>query len=483
MPRFFRFLFCALVAPVALAAPAGAVPSTVHYDPPVDAPISDPFRAPTHRYAAGNRGIDYATAEGDPVHASADGVVSFAGRVGHGLHLVIAHDDGVRTTYSFLASVGVRRGQRVERGVVVGTTLRSMHFGARIGDAYIDPRELFSSRGLRVRLVDDQDAPPRPAEEERHLLVAYLRRLGSPPTESDIRAWEREQERCTPADEAAPAPRDTSTRRAVLLVGGLGSSTGEAAILAVDTRTLGYAPADVHQFSYRTGGARYAALDTHQDVEQSAANLAAALTELARADPTVTTDVIAHSLGGLVVRAALAAHPSAFERVATIVTLGTPHLGNTLAAAGAGLDPPLRLGPLDSSRTAIAQLATDSDFITERRADPVPPPHLTLRSIAASTDAIVPAAQSRWDAADNVVIDLVGAPTPFDHARLPADPSATIEIARALAKQAPTCVGYADWRLRNADATTLSRAQRAIAEAAVWVHERLPAGGRVVVRR
>src|SRR5437588_3646311 len=119
---------------------APAVAASGGYQPPVAAPVADPFRAPLSPYGAGNRGIDYATAPGTEVRASADGEVVFAGQVGGTLHVVVLHADGIRTSYSFLSSTRVRRGDTVRQGQVVGTTsAQPFHFGARAGDADIDP--------------------------------------------------------------------------------------------------------------------------------------------------------------------------------------------------------------------------------------------------------------------------------------------------------------------------------------------------------
>ena len=86
------------------------------------------------------------------MRAAAAGVVTFAGRVGSGRHVTLAHADGVRTTYSFLADVAVRARQEVEAGHVLGTSGTLFHFGARIGEAYVDPAVLLGVSGP-VRLV------------------------------------------------------------------------------------------------------------------------------------------------------------------------------------------------------------------------------------------------------------------------------------------------------------------------------------------
>lgn len=150
-------------------APEPAAPPTVRHRPPVDAPVVDGFRPPASPFGPGNRGIDYATVEGTTVRASADGQVVFAGQVGGRLHVVVRHADGIRTSYSFLAAVTVRRGQRVSAGAQVGAAGPSLHFGARRGAAYIDPLTLFGPvGGARVHLVADEPdqraarTPPSP---------------------------------------------------------------------------------------------------------------------------------------------------------------------------------------------------------------------------------------------------------------------------------------------------------------------------------
>lgn len=147
------------VGVLCVAAPAGAQTEppgsddvVVIYRPPVDAPVIDAFRPPAHIGAPGNRGLEYATRPGTAVRAAAPGVVVFAGPVGSGRHVTVAHPDGVRTSYSLLRTVAVRAGQRVGTGHILGTAGPSLHFGARIGEAYVDPAVLLGATG-RARLV------------------------------------------------------------------------------------------------------------------------------------------------------------------------------------------------------------------------------------------------------------------------------------------------------------------------------------------
>ena len=137
------------------------------YVPPVDAPIVDHFRPPACTWCPGNRGIDYATAPGTPVGASAAGVVTFAGQVGGQLFVVVAHADGLRTTYAYLATVSVQAGQRVAQGDVVGTAGATLHFGVRRGDVYLDPELLFAGGRAVARLVPLDGRQPARAGPRR----------------------------------------------------------------------------------------------------------------------------------------------------------------------------------------------------------------------------------------------------------------------------------------------------------------------------
>src|SRR5687768_2530716 len=119
----------AVAALVVLAATprAANAAEAVSYRPPVDGPVVDNFRPSASGYGAGNLGVDYATRAGDAVRAAAAGEVVFAGQVGGSLHVVVLHADGIRTSYSFLTSLFVARGQRVTAGQRVGEAGPSLH--------------------------------------------------------------------------------------------------------------------------------------------------------------------------------------------------------------------------------------------------------------------------------------------------------------------------------------------------------------------
>ncbi|HUP86405.1 MAG TPA: peptidoglycan DD-metalloendopeptidase family protein [Acidimicrobiales bacterium] len=492
-----------LAATAPEAAAADHEPQAVEYRPPVDAMVIDGFRPPTTPYGPGNRGIDYATTEEQPVRAAADGEVTFAGRIGasaSAVHVTVLHRDGIRTTYSFLATATVRRGDHVHQGDTLGTTgppTTALHFGARApNDVYLNPLVLLGqtgdSRQHAYLVADPHPTEPLTEAQERHLVLEAIRglidRVRQLPHQLADRAlddaqrkidlarvlvddaadlsipipiqlaldalrWQRVQATCTPPHTPAPEP---TARRIVILVGGLGSATGDAAVLDTDTEALGYAPEDVHQFSYRASGEPYGPSDTQGDIAEQGKRLAAVIQATQRQHPAIPVDVIAHSQGGLVARSAITTHHAA---PATVVTLATPHQGTDLATAGAGIDATtsghLVLGAasavtsrtaatLDLNATSILQMSETSDFIRN-----LPehgwPPSTHVVSIAARADPVVPNHQTRLEQTNvsantyDTVVSPHGRNTLLDHARLPGSPEATQEILRALNRQAPTC--------------------------------------------
>jgi murein DD-endopeptidase MepM/ murein hydrolase activator NlpD len=94
-----------------------------------------------------HQGVDIAAAPGQPVRASADGIVVEAGEIGGlGQAVFIAHGFGVTTRYGHMSHVEVRPGQRVKRGDVVGrvgNTGRStgyhLHYEVRVDGDPVNP--------------------------------------------------------------------------------------------------------------------------------------------------------------------------------------------------------------------------------------------------------------------------------------------------------------------------------------------------------
>ena len=157
-----------VLAIVALSpAPARA---EVSWSPPVPGPVVRPFRAPLTRYGAGHLGVDFAALPGTPVRTAGAGTVVFAGVVAKSRHVVVRHPGDLRTSYSFLASIRVHKGDVVDLGTVLGTAGGKgenhepgvLHFGLRIGEQFVDPMQLFAAPDLAA-LVHLAPVPGGPA--------------------------------------------------------------------------------------------------------------------------------------------------------------------------------------------------------------------------------------------------------------------------------------------------------------------------------
>ncbi|HTN81307.1 MAG TPA: peptidoglycan DD-metalloendopeptidase family protein, partial [Acidimicrobiales bacterium] len=360
------------------------------YEPPVDGPVIDHFRPPPEKWAAGNRGIDYETVPGAPVKAAEEGVVDFAGQVGGTLHVVVRHPDGLRTSYSFLASVLVVEGQQVARGTIVGTAGASLHFGVRAGDTYIDPELVLRGEAFSVHLVATEgqtEAQRRLGEMVRDAMfdggggfavpglalagsVASWLRAAADPSEimrlaihysaaTSVPAhlagvafatwdWYRSRSHCTSGDYVAGILQQPTSDHLVILVAGFGSSSGSGAgIDGVDLASAGVSADRVMRFSYRGGktpastGAPFAAIDTtsyssldsQAALEPTAERLSDTIAAVAAADPGAPIDVIGRSQGGVVALRGLqiAAARGELPAGTHLVTIASPHAGDTIA--------------------------------------------------------------------------------------------------------------------------------------------------------
>jgi murein DD-endopeptidase MepM/ murein hydrolase activator NlpD len=138
-----------LLALSAIAAAPGATGETFDLVQPADGPIVRHFERPPTPYSAGHRGIDFGVPIGTAVVAAAAGTVAFAGQVGGALFVSIDHPNGLRSTYSYLSIVLVKKGQVVQQGQRIARSGpgaagedANLHFGIRSGDTYLDPEPL-----------------------------------------------------------------------------------------------------------------------------------------------------------------------------------------------------------------------------------------------------------------------------------------------------------------------------------------------------
>jgi murein DD-endopeptidase MepM/ murein hydrolase activator NlpD len=98
-------------------------------------------------------GIDLAAGPGTPVTATAGGVVRFAGTgEGYGNTILLDHGAGVESRYGHLQKLSVTRGQRVERGQLIGlsgntgrSTAPHLHYEVLVNGRPVDPRRLARS--------------------------------------------------------------------------------------------------------------------------------------------------------------------------------------------------------------------------------------------------------------------------------------------------------------------------------------------------
>ena len=264
--------------------------------------------------------------------------------------------------------------------------------------------------------------------------------------------WWRDHRDCTPADRPPPPLQQ---RHLAVLVAGLGSTSDSAAVYGVDTGALGYRPDDVARFSYRGGTTEensYGPTDTTVGIRRSGRRLRELLARLAAANPGVPIDIVAHSQGGLVARAALAFEYDGLDPrlppIGALVTLGSPHRGTDGATAlrmvghsglGARLEEAyhrLRRRDVDPRSDSLRDMSETSDFIRDLNRRPLPAGVWTT-SIAARDDLVVPARHTRLAGAHNVVVAPPGGAT--EHERLPGSEEARREIGLALAHLPPTC--------------------------------------------
>jgi murein DD-endopeptidase MepM/ murein hydrolase activator NlpD len=104
---------------------------------------SDPFRGT----AAMHAGVDIPGPIGTPIYATADGIVSHAGRQGgYGNLVEINHGKGIATRYGHLSRIIVADNARVKRGQLIammGSTGRStgshLHYEVRIDGHAVNP--------------------------------------------------------------------------------------------------------------------------------------------------------------------------------------------------------------------------------------------------------------------------------------------------------------------------------------------------------
>ncbi len=129
------------------AAATVSIPSRMPLD---NAALTSDYGMRTHPVLGGRRahsGVDLAATTGTPIYATADGIVSKAGRFSsYGLYVSIEHGAQLQTRFAHMSRVAVANGARVKKGDIigyVGSTGRStgphLHYEVRIAGKAVNP--------------------------------------------------------------------------------------------------------------------------------------------------------------------------------------------------------------------------------------------------------------------------------------------------------------------------------------------------------
>jgi murein DD-endopeptidase MepM/ murein hydrolase activator NlpD len=157
-----------VAAPVRVVGPLdAAAPTSGTWAWPVVGPVIGTFDPPDTPFGAGHRGIDIAIEVGTVVIAPEPGVVAFAGQIGGELFVTLDHGGGLTSTYSWVSSALVRKGDSVPRGAAIAlsgrghpdSTTAHLHFGVRRDGVYLDPLSFLIppnvSEFIRLAPLDD----------------------------------------------------------------------------------------------------------------------------------------------------------------------------------------------------------------------------------------------------------------------------------------------------------------------------------------
>lgn len=96
-----------------------------------------------------HKGVDYLIDLNTPIHATANGIVKFAGHQnGYGKTIIINHDFGFRTLFAHLNTINVKKNDFIKKGQVIalsGNTGAStgphLHYGIKFQKNFLNPRD------------------------------------------------------------------------------------------------------------------------------------------------------------------------------------------------------------------------------------------------------------------------------------------------------------------------------------------------------
>lgn len=116
-----------------------------------------------------HHGIDFAAPKGTPIHAAADGRVTYAGfnrGSGYGVMVEIQHGSNVATRYAHMSGTNVYVGQTVKQGDVIGyvgstgdSTGPHCHFELIVNGGKINPEPYLHGQPVKPPGVDQTGGP------------------------------------------------------------------------------------------------------------------------------------------------------------------------------------------------------------------------------------------------------------------------------------------------------------------------------------
>jgi len=122
---------------------------------PIESNITSPFgtaRVYNNTLKGYHSGTDFRAKMGTPIKAANDGkVVLVAKRFYSGGTVLLNHGEGIYTCYFHMSKFNVKKGDRVQRGEILGLSGKSgrvtgphLHFSARVNAVQVDPLQLIS---------------------------------------------------------------------------------------------------------------------------------------------------------------------------------------------------------------------------------------------------------------------------------------------------------------------------------------------------
>jgi murein DD-endopeptidase MepM/ murein hydrolase activator NlpD len=138
---------------------------------PVEGKVTSSFGErddPFNGEGAFHAGIDISAGFGEPIHATADGVVEFADKTsGYGREVIIDHGHGVKTVYGHMSGFAITVGDEVRRGQVIGyigmsgrSTGPHVHYEVRIQNVPVNPHKYLRMTMNQLTAADVKSDTP-----------------------------------------------------------------------------------------------------------------------------------------------------------------------------------------------------------------------------------------------------------------------------------------------------------------------------------